>query len=503
MLFNSFSFFVFFPVAVLVYLLIPKKIRELWLLMVSSFFYLFQNPKYFLFLSISIATTYTTGRLLYKIRNKNNWAIEKIKKVSLMIFVFCILLNFGMLFSFKYLSFFGTLVERFAAFFSLEITIPAFSFLLPLGISFYTFQAIGYVIDVYRGKYIPEKNIIRYSLFVSFFPLIVSGPIARGNQVLPQFEKLKKMNLWSYDRITSGVSMMLWGYFMKMVIADRIAVFVNGVYATYKEQSGLLLIVAAILFSIQIYCDFAGCSEMAIGAARIMGIEVNENFKAPYFSKSIREFWHRWHISLSTWFRDYVYIPMGGGRCHPVRKHINILFTFILSGVWHGASLHFFVWGFIHGFFQVLEDLLTPVSKKIEDKFRVKTDCFSYRWTKQMMTFLLVTIAWVFFRAQSVGEAIRYLYYAVIHFQMESLFDGSLFRVGLAQSEMVILLFAVLIFIIFDHIKYKNNEKLDEVLGRQNLLFRWMFYLGLFFSILIFGVYGPDYAACQFIYVQF
>ncbi len=503
MLFNSFSFFVFFPVAVLVYLLIPKKIREVWLLVVSSFFYLFQNPKYSLFLTISIMSTYVTGRLIYALRNKKKWAVEKVKKMCVASLVFCILINFGILCSLKYLSFFGTLVERAAGMISLEITAPSFSFLLPLGISFYTFQAMGYVIDVYKGKCIPEKNIIRYALFVSFFPLIVSGPIARGKHLLPQFEKLKHINLWSYDRITKGLSMMLWGYFIKMVIADRIAIFVNGVYATYQEQSGVLLIAAAILFSVQIYCDFAGYSEIAIGAACIMGIEVNENFMAPYFSKSIRKFWHRWHISLSTWFRDYVYIPMGGGRCQPTRKHANILFTFILSGIWHGASLHFLVWGFVHGIFQVIEDLLTKTLKRIELIFQIKTDCFSYQWMKQLLTFLFVTIAWVFFRAQSIGEAVRYLYYSVIHFRMESLFDSSLFKVGLAQSEMVILFFAIAILIVFDYLKYKNGEKLSEVLLRQNLLFRWMIYLILFFSILIFGIYGPDYTACQFIYVQF
>lgn len=503
MLFNSIYFLTFFPIVVLIYFIIPKKIREVWLLVTSSFFYLFQSPGHFLFLSLSICTTYLTGRFLGILFGKKELSKKRQTRYGRVILSFCLLINLGMLFCFKYFHFFFEMAGRVAGKFHWKITEPTFQFLLPIGISFYTFQAIGYVIDVYRQKDLPEKNIIRYALFVSFFPLILSGPIERGNHLLPQFQNLKQLKLWDYERITGGVSMMLWGYFMKMVIADRIAIFVNGVYGTYRDQSGILLIAAAVLFSVQIYCDFAGYSQIAIGAAKVMGIDVMENFQAPYFSKNVREFWHRWHISLSTWFRDYLYIPMGGSRCHPVRKYFNIVLTFLVSGIWHGASLHFLVWGGIHGALQVSEDCLSKPVNKINKKFAVNTECFSYRFMQQATTFALVTAAWVFFRARSVREALEYLAFCVSHFRMEALFNGSFYAVGLSQSEIAVMIFSILVLFASDRIRYHYGEGWSQYLNRQNLIFRWLFYVVIFFAILVFGIYGPDYGASQFIYMQF
>ena len=276
----------------------------------------------------------------------------------------------------------------------IDLHIPGIDVILPVGISFYIFQALGYLIDVYRGDIYAEKNFLQYALFVSFFPQLVAGPIERSKNLLKQLAETKTFN---YENVRQGLLIMLWGYFLKMVIADRSAILVNAVYAKYLEYKGFQLITANILFAIQIYCDFMGYSTIAKGAAKVLGFDLMENFHEPYFACSIKDFWRRWHISLSTWFRDYLYIPLGGSRCSTWKKYRNIMITFVVSGLWHGASLTFVFWGFIHGAYQLLEDFIAPYVERIITKLKINTTVFSWKLLRILKTFILVDIAWIFF----------------------------------------------------------------------------------------------------------
>jgi len=341
MLFNSVEFLVFFPIAAMGYYLIPYKYRYLWLLACSYYFYSCWNPSYTLLILFSTIITWLSGITLEKIKTANLPKRKDIryKKISIGI---SICLNLAVLGYFKYANFFIQNINQVFKHIHLVYQIPAVDVLLPVGISFYTFQALGYTIDVYRGDIHAERNLFRYALFVSFFPQLVAGPIERSKELLGQ---LKEKHNFSFERIRSGFMLMLWGYFLKLVIADRIAIFVDAVYGDYIKYSGWYLIIASILFALQIYCDFSGYSVIAMGAAEMMGFRLTDNFNAPYFSRSVAEFWRRWHISLSSWFRDYIYIPLGGSRKGSRRKYVNLMIVFLVSGLWHGAQWGFVVWG--------------------------------------------------------------------------------------------------------------------------------------------------------------
>lgn len=348
MVFNSFQFLVFFPIVIITYFIIPNKAKQLWLLLCSYFFYMSWNAKYGLLLLGITMLTYIAGIIIGKQKERNG-------KMAIAISV---VISLGILFYFKYINFALGLLGSILSYMRIEIVLPQYDILLPVGISFFTFQSIGYVIDVYRKETYAEKNFIKYALFVSFFPQLVAGPIERSKNLLKQLAIPQK---FSYDNFREGFLMMLWGYFQKMVIADRIAIFVDVVYDNLDVYHGWYVIVATILFAFQIYCDFSGYSTIAIGAARILGISLMENFDAPYLATSVSAFWRRWHISLTSWFRDYVYIPLGGNRKGAVRKNLNILIVFFLSGLWHGASLAFVLWGVLNGLYQVVGQVIKPV----------------------------------------------------------------------------------------------------------------------------------------------
>lgn len=335
MLFNSYTFIFFFPVVMLVYFIIPKKTRYIWLLVSSYFFYMCWSVKYIILILISTIITWLSGRLMQG-RTIN------VKRIILAV---SLLSNLGILAFFKYFNFFIENLNALLSRIGVEIINNPFSLVLPVGISFYTFQALSYSLDVYRGEIEPERNFFRYALFVSFFPQLVAGPIERSKNLLKQIDSLEEIKVWNYARITHGMGIMLWGYFLKMVIADRLAILVDTVWNSYWQYGSCELIMAAVFFSIQIYCDFNSYSTIAVGAAEIMGINLMKNFDTPYFSRSIKEFWRRWHISLSIWFRDYVYIPLGGNRCSTLRKYFNLMVTFLISGLWHGASWTYILWG--------------------------------------------------------------------------------------------------------------------------------------------------------------
>ena len=322
MLFNSFEFLVFFPIVLMIYFIIPKKIRYIWLLLASYFFYMCWNAEYALLLLASTVTTYGAGLLIARWKDK-----PKHQKAMVAI---SLIINFGILFFFKYAMFVVDTLEKVLSKAGIVIEASGFDILLPVGISFYIFQAVGYTMDVYHGKISAEKNLLRYALFVSFFPQLVAGPIERSTNLLPQLQNVHKINVWQPKRIQEGAIVMLYGYILKMIIADRAAVYVDTIYDVnlYNGYTGFTVLIAIILFSFQIYCDFAGYTYIAIGAAKIMGFDLMNNFRMPYMATSIKDFWSRWHISLTSWFRDYLYFPLGGSRKGILRKYINIFIVF-------------------------------------------------------------------------------------------------------------------------------------------------------------------------------
>lgn len=381
---------------------------------------------------------------------------------------------------------------------------------MPVGISFYTLQALGYLIDVYRGDMDAEKNFLKYALFVSFFPQLVAGPIERSKNLLVQ---LRQPHSFSYENLRKGALLILYGLFLKMVIADRAAVIVDTVYQNSGVYPGFFIAVATIFFSIQIYCDFYGYSTIARGSALIMGIRLMDNFNAPYFSRSVKEFWRRWHISLSGWFRDYLYIPLGGNRRGKLKKEKNLLAVFAVSGLWHGASLAFVFWGILNGIYQVIEDVVEDIkawlkkylqrwqglSEKREDSI---PQPFSRKLFQTVLTFLLITFAWLFFRAGELDRAMGLLagMFSVNNWMI--LFDGSLYELGVARNYMNILMASILLLFAVDYQKYRGKDVADLFL-RQGWWFRVSGIMLLLFTILLYGCYGELYDVQQFIYFQF
>ena len=498
MLFNSIGFMFFMPLVLVAYFCIPKRWRYILLLIASYFFYMCWDSQYAILIAFSTIVTYFGGVLLgYADEQQKN---ARIKKWIVIASVMC---NIFVLGYFKYFEFGVRTIENILRTIGFEVSTHTFNIMLPVGISFYTFQALSYVIDVYKGEVKAEKNILKYALFVSFFPQLVAGPIERSKNLLKQVQEVHEIKLWNLERIISGAIYMIWGYFMKMVIADRAAILVDTVFDEYYMYGSVELVMAVVWFAIQIYCDFSGYSMIAIGMAKIMGFSLMENFDAPYFSQSIKEVWRRWHVSLSSWFRDYVYIPLGGNRKGKWKKYCNLMITFLVSGLWHGAEWSFVIWGGLHGLYQIIGELTLPIRSKISNALQVNTECFSHKLLKTFITFVLVCFAWIFFRADSVSVAFAYIGKIFTEANIWCLFDGTLYTLGLDQLEMKILVLSTILLFVVDWMKYHKKEMLDTVLLRQNTWFSWGCILGLIFVILVYGVYGPAYDATQFIYFQF
>lgn len=383
MLFNSFEFMLFFPIVFALYWGLPHRFRWILLLAASYFFYMCWDPAFILLILFDTAVTYTAGRLLTR------WEDPKRRKWVLGVSLF---LCFAVLFVFKYLEFAWSQFALLVGIVGWHPDPELVKIALPVGISFYTFQTVGYVIDVYRGKVKAEKHFGIYAAFISFFPQLVAGPIERTGNLLPQIRSEKTFDS---DGAMYGLRLMIVGFFKKMCIADVLSVYVDRIFNHLGEKTGFAVVLAMIFFTLRIYCDFSGYSDIAIGSAKIMGIDLMKNFKSPYYSSSIREFWSRWHISLSTWFKDYVYIPLGGNRKGKLRTCFNLMITFLVSGIWHGANWTFVLWGALHGAGQVAERLLLPKT----DRNR------AVRCLRVALTFLFCMFAWVFFRANSVSDA--------------------------------------------------------------------------------------------------
>ena len=486
MVFNSYAFLLFFPVVLILVNVLPAKWRNALLLLASYVFYASWGKRYCVLLLAVTAVVYATGLLLEK-RHKA------------LIFLLGLAATLGALLVYKYLGFLLYSGNALLRLLGVGKKLPGVSLMLPAGISFFTFQAAGYLIDVYRGKYPAERNFLNFALFVSFFPQILSGPIGRGDQLLPQYENPQKP---SYDQLRRGFLTMTWGFFLKLMIADRAAILVNTVYGSYTDYAGICLVFATVVYALQIYCDFAGYSYMAIGGARMLGIELPENFNTPYFAQSVQEFWRRWHISLSTWFRDYVYIPLGGSRCAKWKKYRNVFIVFLVSGLWHGAMWSFVLWGAIHGLYQIVGGLTKPAREKLLDGLRVNRENTSYRVFRMLITFLLVDFAWLFFRADGVSQAMSMLRWIFTQLRPTELVGAAFYTMGLDRPDFQVLLVSVAVLTLGDILRYRGFD-FWAWYRRQNWLFRELGLAAAMLLILTFGVWGNGFDASSFIYFQF
>ena len=498
MLFNSIDFLIFLPIVLVIYYIIPMKYKHIWLLISSYYFYMCWNAKYVLLIFVSTVITYLSGILIDKV--EKTWPdVNDIGKYKKLILALSFVSNLGILFYFKYINFTLDIVTRVLSKMNISMNVPVFDVILPVGISFYTFQALSYSVDVYRGEVAPEHDFFRYALFVSFFPQLVAGPIERSKNLLTQLREPRKFDFgYAFD----GILLMLWGFFLKIVLADRIAIFVDTVYGDCEHYQGIYLIVATVLFAVQIYCDFSGYSSIAMGTAKLLGIELMDNFNAPYLSTSVADFWRRWHISLTSWFKDYLYIPLGGSKKGSLRKYFNKMIVFMLSGLWHGAQLTFVVWGAINGLYQVIGEILMPIRKKVSDIIGINRNSEGFYALSALATFALVDFTWIFFRADSLGRAI-YIIKSILNTEnIWTLFDGSLYNCGLDEKNFRLMVIAVIILLIADILKRKGI-RVREIILRQDGYIKCLVVSFSILLIMVFGKYGPAYDAVNFIYFQF
>jgi D-alanyl-lipoteichoic acid acyltransferase DltB (MBOAT superfamily) len=488
MLFNSTQFAIFFPIVAALYFATPQRFRWCLLLAAGYYFYACWKPGYTVLIIISTLVDYTAGLLM-------GAAASRARKRAWLVLSLCT--NLGLLFFFKYFNFFNEALAGVLDLVGVQSPLPASRFLLPVGLSFYTFQSLTYTIGVYRGTVKPERHLGIFACYVCFFPQLVAGPIERAQNLLPQFFE---RHPFDYERVTHGLKLMAWGLFQKMVIADRLAVLVDQVYGDLPRYQGVGLAIATVLFAFQIYCDFSGYTDIAIGAAEVLGFRLMANFQRPYFASSIPEFWHRWHISLSTWFRDYVYIPLGGNRVGRLRWDFNIMVVFLLSGLWHGANWTFLIWGALHGLYMLCSRRLEPLRARLAAATRL--DCAPrLRHALQVaFTFTLVCFAWIFFRARSLQEAVyvvRNLFQGwSILFDLPRLYD-TVFSLGLSQTEFF---FAVaMIGVMLAGHGIAAHGGVDAFLARKPIWVRWTLYSLLVWCIFLFGIYRHK----EFIYFTF
>ena len=507
MLFNSLDFLIFFPVVVACYFAAPQRARWAVLLVASYVFYAFWRLEYLILILASTGVDYWAGLMMAK--RPTRAARRPFLVVSLVS-------NLGLLFSFKYLSFFNESIRTLFEGVGVSYGVPAFDILLPVGISFYTFQTLSYAIDVYRGECEAERHFGIFALYVSFFPQLVAGPIERSGHLLPQFRERASLE---WPRVADGLKLMAWGLFKKVVIADRLALYVNAVYDTPDAHRGGALLVATYFFAFQIYCDFSGYTDIAVGSARVMGYDLMENFRRPYFSKSIGEFWRRWHISLSSWFRDYLYIPLGGNQVPVPRWYLNLFVVFVVSGLWHGANWTFVVWGALHGSYLILEAMTSGPRERVwarvgdaydlwqasEHAAGTETDPNRRRrwargprsatiqgWVKIFITFHLVLISWVFFRASSLSDAFV-VFQRIL--DLRAWTDGLV--VGLSSYELLLALAGIAVLEAVHLVERKEDVR--SFLSKKPGYVRFPVYASIVLAILMFGEFGVQ----EFIYFQF
>ena len=485
MTFNSWEFLIFYPIVALLYYLLPKKLVWPMLLISSYYFYMFYQPDLIYLIFGTTLISWIASHIITKSEKKS------IRKLWLAL---TLIVCLGVLFFYKYFNFLAGSVVSLAEMFGAAPSPVALNLILPVGISFYTFQTLSYVIDVYRGNVQPEKNFFFYALFVSFFPQLVAGPIERPDNLIPQ---LRERHPWRSENAVKGAKHMLVGFFKKIVVADGISIYVDAVYNNTENASTFAVILATMLFAVQIYCDFSGYTDIAIGCARIMGIRLMQNFNHPYMATSIKEFWSRWHISLSSWFKDYLYFPLGGSRCALPRALMNLMIVFLVSGLWHGAAWTYVIWGGIHGVYQIVGRLTAKKRSAFLSKRGLSENMPLIAWIRRVNVFLLVCFAWMFFRANSTADA----FYLV-----GKLFTGWNVGIGDALSDMGLTPIAILtviasIFtlIIIDHLLTYDDAPDGSHALVQNGAFIYYVWMILFF----WGLLLSKNLTSTFIYFQF
>lgn len=489
MLFNSIDFLIFFPIVTVGYFLLPQRWRWLWLLSASCYFYMAFVPVYILILGFTIVIDYFAGIWIERSEGtRRKWFL-----------VASLIANIGVLAVFKYYNFF---VENINALLPHHHLLPYLKILLPIGLSFHTFQAMSYTIEVYRGNQKAEYHFGIYALYVMFYPQLVAGPIERPQNILHQF--YKKHN-FDYQRVTDGLKLMAWGMFKKVVIADRLAVMVNQVYQNPTQYQGIPLILATVFFAFQIYCDFSGYSDIALGSAQVMGFKLMQNFDRPYFAKTISEFWKRWHISLSSWFRDYLYIPLGGNRVGTRwRWYFNLFFVFMVSGLWHGASWNFVIWGSLHGFYLIFALITEKQRNSIVALLKLPHIPFLYKIIQCLTVFVLVDFAWIFFRASTFQDAWYIITHAFVGIgeQLSLLSNKDFFRqnilLGESRQMFVAALFCIVLMEMVHY--FQRNQSVRNWLTTKPFVVRWVVYYLFMMLILFLGAFDQP---SQFIYFQF
>ncbi|MBT8196160.1 MAG: MBOAT family protein [Bacteroidia bacterium] len=483
MLFNSFEFFVFFPLVFIFFFTIPHKYRWALLLAASCVFYMYFVPIYIFILFFNILIDYWAAIKISKTKK------EQTRKILLAI---SIVANLGVLATFKYFNFFVDNTSVLEQLFGWNLNFRYLDLILPIGLSFYTFQSMSYTIEVYRKKQIPEKHFGIFALYVTFFPQLVAGPIERPQNMLHQYKSEK---FFDYTRVSSGLKQMLWGFFKKLVIADNLSVMVDAAYANPEEQTGLTLLMATYFFAFQIYCDFSGYTDIAIGAARVLGFKLMDNFNVPYLSSSIKEFWARWHISLSTWFRDYLYIPLGGNRVKLARWQLNLMITFIISGLWHGAAWTFVIWGFLHGMYLVFSIWKDKILSKLIPSL-TDTKSIILKGINTLIVFHLALFAWIFFRANDVNDAFTIIH-NITSINLGSEISNSLSALSSGQTGRTF--FKILLLALFIIIDPLMDSITKNKIIISNSILKWLVYSAIAASIVLFGYFGE----VEFIYFQF
>ncbi len=475
MLFNSIDFAIFLPIFFLLYWGLSSKnvkLQNILIVFASYFFYAWWDWRFLFLIFLSTLVDYTVGNKLYQ---EGNWFKRKILLWT------SIIINIGSLLFFKYCNFFLESFTTAFSFLGTKIQVNHVEIILPVGISFYTFQTLSYTIDIYRKKIEPTKDFISFTTFVSFFPQLVAGPIEKAGNLLPKFTQKR---VFEYSKVTDGMRQILWGLFKKIVIADNCARYANFAFNDSIDHSGSSLVLGAIFFSFQIYGDFSGYSDIAIGTAKLFGIQLTQNFASPYFSRNIREFWRRWHISLNTWFKEYIYIPLGGNQGCIWMQIKNIFILFIISGFWHGANWTFIVWGALNAIY-----FLPSVWKKQIKKMSKESPSLKDFWSI-IYTFSLITFAWIFFRAESINHAIKYI---------STIFSKSIFSLpSLGNTTMILFSILFVIFLIFIEWMGREQEYGIQFLAKKSRIFSWSFYYSLIIFIFLFAC-----SSKPFIYFQF
>ena len=483
--YTSWIYYAMVIVLLIIYYSFPKHYRWMVLLAGSILFYtqIIHSKKQIAVFLLSIVVSYVTGLLLQRMKQTTHVRIKRV------------VLSGGIL-----LTAFPLIFEKAGSFiYGSVLHTTKTSWVVPVGLSFYTLQLVAYLVDIYKGEIDAQINPLKYGLFATFFPQIIQGPIPRYKQLQ---QELLDGNNYTPDNLMRGIQLVIWGFFLKYMIADKAAVIVNPIFDNYHAYSGVYIWVAAILYSIQLYADFLSCTTMSQGVGEMFGIHLVNNFNHPYFSTSIKEFWRRWHMSLSFWLRDYVYIPLGGSKRGKISKRINLIITFSVSGLWHGGSWKFLIWGLLHAFYQIMGEIKHDLSAKYSlNRFKMKSKGLSTA-LHRIGTFILVMFAWIIFRANSFMTSLEMIRTMFMDFYPWVLFDDSLFNLGLNWKELVVLLISIGILFYISKLQERGTVLRDWFSG-QNTAVRWIIYLAAIWTIWIFGSYGYGFNANDFIYGGF